>query len=58
MEDLATSREVAAYLKVHPGTMDQWAHQGKGPAYTKVGGRRRYLWSDVQRWLDSRKVSR
>lgn len=56
MESLATSKEVAAYLGVHPQTMDAWASQGRGPAYSKIEGRRRYDWSDVRRWVQERKV--
>lgn len=56
MEGLATSREVAEYLKVHPQTMDAWASQRKGPPYIKIEGRRRYDWTDVLAWLEARKV--
>lgn len=56
MEGLATSREVAEYLKVHPQTMDAWASKGAGPPYIKLDGRRRYEWTDVLAWLEARKV--
>lgn len=58
METLATSKEVATYLKVHPQTMDRWASQGKGPRYFKIEGTRRYRWSDVNAWLEARTVKR
>lgn len=58
MERLATSREVAAYLGVHPQTMDAWASKGKGPIYSKIEGRRRYNWADVREWVESQKVQR
>jgi DNA-binding transcriptional MerR regulator len=57
MEGLATSREVAEYLKVHPQTLDAWASKGTGgPPYIKLDGRRRYDWTDVLAWLEERKV--
>ncbi|MFI1148716.1 helix-turn-helix domain-containing protein [Streptomyces sp. NPDC020817] len=31
-----TPREVAARLRVHPGTLANWRHQGIGPRYTKL----------------------
>lgn len=34
---LATSREVAEYLSIPVRTLDDWAHRGTGPRYSKVG---------------------
>lgn len=56
MEGLATTRELAEYLHVKDQTLDAWASQGRGPAYIKVGGARRYDWADIYAWLDTRKV--
>lgn len=56
MEGLATSKEVAAYLGVHPQSMDRWASQGKGPRFAKIEGIRRYDWTDVREWVEARKV--
>lgn len=56
MEPLATSREVAEFIGVHPQTMDAWASKGTGPDYIKLDGRRRYEWADVRAWLAARKV--
>jgi len=53
-QPLATTEEVAAYLQLEIGTLDQWAWQGIGPRYTKAGRRRRYRWEDVDDWLRSR----
>lgn len=44
---LATTAEVAAYLKVKPNTLDHWASSGEGPAFVKLNGRRRYDWKAV-----------
>lgn len=50
---LATRREVAAHLQVTVQRMEQWAHRGKGPRYTRLGRLVRYRWSDVEEWLQS-----
>ena len=56
-EALATSKEVAAYLGVHPQSMDRWASKGEGPPYVKLGGIRRYDWNDIRSWVQERKVT-
>ncbi len=57
MQGLATTEEVAAYLHVKPQTMAFWAHKGRGPAFSKIEGQRRYDWADVRAWVDARKVT-
>lgn len=56
MGNLATSREVAEYLGVHPKSMDRWARTGQGPVFIRIGSARRYDWDDVRTWVESRKV--
>lgn len=56
MEPLATKDEVAAYLRIDPRTLDNWASNGQGPDYIKVGGARRYDMADVRNWAAERKV--
>lgn len=56
MEGLATTAEVAEYLKLKPNTLDHWASSGRGPAYCKIEGQRRYDWADVREWVEARKV--
>ena len=58
MEELATAKEVAAYLKVHPKSVDRWASRGAGPPFIRIEGARRYDWNDVRAWVEARKVSR
>ena len=36
-EGLFTSKEVAEFLRLNPGTLDNWACQGTGPRFVKVG---------------------
>ena len=56
MEELATAKEVAAYLNVHPKSIDRWASQGAGPPFIRIEGARRYDWNDVRAWVEARKV--
>jgi excisionase family DNA binding protein len=51
---LMTSEEVAAYLRIEPGTLNEWAYRGTGPRYVKVGHLRRYRPGDVDAYLESR----
>lgn len=55
---LLWSEELAAYLGVPVGTLDQWASKGGGPDFHKVGGYRRYAPRDVRAWLLTRRVER
>ena len=52
LEELLTSREVAALLKVHPSTLSRWRERREGPAWLDVGGLPRYAVDDVRLWLD------
>lgn len=53
-EKLATVEEVAEYLGVSTGTVYNWRYSGAGPRALKAGGRVRYRWEDVDRWLEER----
>lgn len=57
MEGLATSKQVAAYLGVHPQSMDRWASRGEGPPFVKLAGIRRYDWADVRAWIESNRIN-
>ena len=48
---LATRAQVAAYLNVPTQTVHQWASDGTGPPYVKIGNRARYDWQDVHAWI-------
>ena len=50
---LWSTDETAAYLNIPPRTLDQWAYQGYGPRWSKVGRYRRYRRGDVDAWLES-----
>lgn len=51
MEKLLTTKELAEYLKVTTGTIENWRVAGTGPKYVKAGGVR-YRESDIQAWLE------
>lgn len=50
--ELLTIDELAAELKVPPGTIYQWNYRGTGPRPLKVGRHVRYRRGEVDRWLD------
>ena len=45
-----TRPELGERLKVTVKTLGQWAWQGTGPRYAKIGGQCRYKLSDVIAW--------
>lgn len=54
---LATSDEVAAYLGVSKRTLDDWASDGRGPDFIKVGQQRRYHWDDIDAYVERHRRS-
>ncbi len=55
---LMTRQETADYLKMAKGTLDVWASTKRHDLpYYKVGRNVLYRKSEVDRWLDSRKMS-
>ena len=54
-----TTEEAAAYLKVHPETMRNWARKGVIPA-AKLGNRGgfRFKREDLDRFLEQRLIDR
>lgn len=53
MVKLLNSTEVAEWVGVPVGTLNNWAYQHKGPPYVRVGRHRRYDPARVQAWIDS-----
>lgn len=43
-----TTKEAAAFLRVHPGTMSNWRIKGVGPAYIKTVGKIFYFQADLE----------
>jgi excisionase family DNA binding protein len=50
-DDLLTTAELAAALKVNERTIRRWRNEGAGPPVLWAGGHARYRWSDVLEWL-------
>ena len=54
--DLLTSDETAELLRVPVRTLYVWRGAGSGPPAYRVGKRTLYRRSDVERWLEQRRV--
>lgn len=49
---LLTKEQVSLLLQVPARTLDDWAYEGKGPAYIRPsGGKRLYPRVDLDKWL-------
>lgn len=55
-EEILTIKEVAVYLKLAEKTAYKLAAEGKLPGF-KVGGSWRFKQSDIDAWIESKKVS-
>jgi excisionase family DNA binding protein len=49
--------EAASRLGLKVATLRAWRHQGKGPAYVRLGRAVRYLASDIDDFLNSNRHS-
>ena len=47
---------VATLLGVHPSTVRNWSDQGVLPVHRTQGGHRRYLRSEIELWIQSKKA--
>jgi excisionase family DNA binding protein len=54
-ERLLTARELGEYLGFSPATIVDWAEAGRVPAF-KPGGRLRFRASEVEAWLETKRV--
>ena len=48
IEKLLTTRQVAEYFAVKPGTVTKWQQRGKIKPYATINGRPRYRLQDLQ----------
>ena len=55
-EMLLTTEQLAAYLGVPVATVYGWRHRGSGPPGYRVGRFSRYRVSDVEAWIEERKL--
>jgi excisionase family DNA binding protein len=51
MEELLTTEELAARLRVNPSTIRRWRLDDVGPPYLRVGTVYRYPISAVEAWI-------
>lgn len=51
-----TVKEAADFLAVSIDTLGRWRSEGKGPPFFKFEGGVRYGLSDIEAWLNSRRV--
>jgi predicted DNA-binding transcriptional regulator AlpA len=54
-DELLTTEELSALLRVPTATLNTWRSRGGGPPFIKVGRLPRYATSDVREWLEGRK---
>lgn len=54
-DTLIRRADLPRYLPVAVQTLARWAHEGKGPAMTKVGRTVAYRVADVRAWLASQR---
>jgi excisionase family DNA binding protein len=55
-EPLLSRQEVAHLLGVPTKTLAEWAYQGRGPAYYRIGKRVGYRESELRTWLEAQRV--
>lgn len=49
-------KEAALFMGVAVQTLRNWRHQGRGPAYYKVGTRVVYLTEDLKSYREKRRI--
>ncbi|HAT52043.1 MAG TPA: hypothetical protein DCS80_02030 [Betaproteobacteria bacterium] len=52
-DPLRTSKETSDQLLINVTTLGNWAYQGKGPKFIKVGRLRRYRQSEIDNFLSN-----
>lgn len=54
--DLLNERQVAGEFNISVKTLQNWRYHGKGPAYHKAESKVLYRRTDVESWLQARRV--
>ncbi len=57
IKSMLTRREAAELLGIEPQTLAVWSCRGIGPAFIKVGRSVRYRLSDLEKFIESGRVS-
>jgi excisionase family DNA binding protein len=55
--DIFNTREAADYVRLGKPTLERFRISGDGPVFCKLGGAVRYRKTDLDAWLESRRVS-
>ena len=53
-EELVGALAAAAFLKVHPNTLQRWRDDGTGPPFRRHGRKVLYLMGDLRAWSAAR----
>ena len=53
---LLDTDQAAEFLKLAPGTLENWRYRRQGPPWIKIGGAVRYEEGALYEWLDSQTV--
>lgn len=53
-EPLISHTEAATYLGIPPATLHQWNHRGIGPRSYRIGKYRKYRYSDLNTFIESK----
>lgn len=53
MNELLDTADVSRITGLPERTFDQYAYNGRGPKFIKLGRHRRYDPADVQAWIDA-----
>jgi excisionase family DNA binding protein len=54
---LLTPAEVAERLRVSTRTLEFWRHQGRGPAFVRLGKRVRYRPEDLEQFIAEQRTA-
>ncbi len=55
-DDIWTTKQVAAYLKMSVTQINAFRAYGTGPVYMKIGKLVRYRREDVEKWLFEQRI--
>lgn len=54
--EILNTREAAAYVRLGKPTMERFRISGEGPVFVKLGGAVRYRKTDLDSWIETRRV--
>lgn len=54
--NILTTKEAADYVRLGKPTLERFRTSGAGPEYCQLGGAVRYRKSDLDAWMESRRI--